>query len=293
MDKLKLYTKTAAGVILILTIFLNDAFTQGIDIYSGAGRGFFMGLNFSLPKTTIKNAGEGALASSASSADITINAVLETGYSFSKFIGISTGIGFKAFSSAAKLSSYSINYDTIDSESDNYKRLITGSGIEEQQKASYLAIPLAVNLKIPFTESFGLTMQSGVDFLFRMNSSFTSTGLFTYEGYYPKYNVTISDVDFEGFKSDYTNKINGEPDLKAMIPDFFASGGLYLMINKKLQLTAGMTYSKTLSDIDGYETPATFKLSTMPDHLNSLMSGSSRVTAQSFGVSVGVRYYLK
>jgi hypothetical protein len=293
MKKNFLHIRFLIGTALLLFACLNEAGSQGIDINAGNKKGFFLGLNISPLKTSIVNGGSGSVANNVSSPETSVSSSIDLGYSFSKNFGISTGIGFIVYSGNLTLGTYSINYDTIDSETDSYKRYIDGHSIYESQKITFLTIPFALNIDIPVSEKIGFYIQPGINFLITVNSAFDNSGTFNYEGYYTKYNVRVSDIPYEGFKDNFLNIGDGELMINSFNYEFITSAGVQLSLNKKLKLIAGVEYHKVLSDISAYSTESSFRLTTKPDHMNSLMAGSDDVSADAFGVRIGVRYFIK
>jgi hypothetical protein len=279
-----------AVIIVSCTIKIHS---QGIDINSGKQGRFVIGINLSPVKTTITNVGISEISKNLTSEKNSYSGSVEAGYMFSRFFGVSTGVGYSSYTSDISLGSYDDNYDTLDADNDTYKRYIMGKSISETQNISYLSIPLALIIQLPFGDKVGFQIQSGVNLLFAMNSTYKSSGTFDYEGYYPKYNVRVSDIPFEGFEKGYLNDEEGVLRIAPFNTDFFASGGMYVNIQKKLQLSLGAIYRKVLSDIADYDQVSSFRLSSMPDNLNSMMAGSEKVTAQSFGINFGIRYFFK
>ncbi len=280
----------AAFLILSCSPEINS---QGIDINAGDKKGFFLGLNVSPVKTSVVNGGSGTTAGNLSSPKTSISSSFEFGYSFSKNFGISSGIGFIIYSGNLSLAAYSINYDTIDSENDSYKRYIDGNDISESQKITFFTVPLALNIDIPVNDKFGFYLQPGINFLFAMNSAFDNSGTFNYEGYYSKFNIRVSDIPFEGFEKDSRNVAGGELMINSFNYELFTAAGVQVTLNKKLNLIIGGEYHKVLSDISGYTPSSTFRLTTRPDQMNSIMAGSDDVSANAFGIRVGLQYFLK
>ena len=287
------YIKKIVVAAVVLTVANNIVFSQGIDIRSRGSKGLFFGFTLNPANSTITNKEVLSVTDINSAGKSSIAGHLEAGYLFSEYFGISGGIGYKTLSCDISVKSYSISYDTIDADNDNYKRYITGDDITETQKISYLTIPVALHIMIPVNNKFGFMAQTGINLLLNMSSSYNSTGIFTYEGYYSKYNVTVSDIPYEGFETDHTNSATGELKIKSFSSDFFVTGGAYLSLQEKMQVFAGITYCKSLSGLGDYDQPSSYRLSTMPDHLNTLMAGSEKVTSHSFGLSFGIRYFIK
>ncbi len=291
--KMTINTRFIPAIILLLLLINQHAGAQGIDINARNRKGLYLGLNISPVKTSIVNNGTTSIAAVESTPATSISSNLDIGYSLSSYLAVSSGIGFIIYNSSFDLGTYTNSYDTIDSESESYKRNISGSGIEETQKITFLTIPLVLNVSIPVSEKFGFYIKPGVNLLLHMNSAYDNTGTFDYSGYYSKYNVTISDVPFEGFESSSNNIGSGELMIKSLNYELFASAGAELSLQRNLRLTFGVDYRKILSAISDYPSSSSFKLTTKPDQMNSLMAGCEDVSASAFGISVGLRYFLK
>jgi len=282
-------------LILLLLLFsaIINAGAQGIDINAVNRKGLFIGLSLSPLKTSIINNGSGSVAGIESSPATSVSSGIEIGYSISSNLSISSGVGFIIYNSSFDLGTYTSSYDTTDSENEAYNRHIDGSGISETQKITCLTIPVSLNISIPLTDKFGFYVRPGLNMLFQMNSAFDNSGTFDYSGYYTKYNVTISDVPFEGFETGAHNVGGGELIISPLNFELCAGAGAELSLQKKLKLTLGVEYRKVLTGISDYEVPASFRLTTKPDQMNSVMAGCDDVSAKAFGVSVGLRYYVK
>ncbi len=281
------------SITLVLFACLTNLNSQGIDINAGRKKGIYLGVNISPLKTSIANGGSGSVSGIIASSETSLSSSIDVGYSFSKNFGIYSGIGFITYSGKQELGSYSISYDTIDSEKDSYKRYIDGSNISESQKITFLTVPLGLNIDIPVSDKIGFFLQPGINFLFTINSAFDNSGTFNYEGYYSKYNVRVSDIPFEGFEKEAHNVVGGELMIKSFNYELFTVAGMQVTLNKKLKLIIAGEYHKLLSDISGYSPSSTFRLTTKPNQMNSLMAGSDDVSAKAFGVRIGIRYFLK
>ncbi len=217
----------------------------------------------------------------------------EAGYFFSKYFGISSGIGLSPYSSRFFLETYSNSLDTIDSESEEYERRISGRDIDETQKIYFLEIPLMLNLKLPFGKAVGFYVQGGINLAIPVVRNYSSSGIFTYTGYYPAYNVLLHDIPYEGFKSNVDVEKTGDLKVNTFIPELAASGGFYFRTDKQFQIAIGAFYKKMLSDISAYTLTDPFHLSTHEGQLRSLMEGSEKTTASSMGLLVSLRFFFK
>lgn len=288
----KKHTQIKILATLAMTLIASiTCYSQGTDISSGKKSHFFIGFNVSPGQSTIMNNGSTAITQLKSNGKSSISAGIEAGYMFSDYIGISSGIGYSSLQSDITLASYTTNYDTVDN-TESYKRYITGEDITEKQKISFLNIPLLVNLQIPLNSGFGFYLQSGLNFSIPLGKSYSSSGKFTYEGFYPAYNIRITGVPYEGFEQNYSTTDEGELNIKPFNLELIASGGIHVTLQEKIQFALGLSYNKLLSDISGYQTPATYKLSSKPDQMKSMMEASNGATASSVGLRISVRFLL-
>lgn len=271
----------------------SSLFSQGIDIGSRNSNRLFIGINLSPTKSAFDNVLYTQSITPETNPKKSSFFSLEAGYFMTRNLGISTGIGYKTFSIEYALASYNASVSAIDADNDPYERRISGKDILEKQDISMLCIPILLNFRIPFNQKAGFRLQSGLNISIPASKKFSSSGTFSYSGYYEKYKILITDVPFENFTSNITADSDGDLELSSMIPELNLSGGLYFRFQNKIELSAGFLYSKILSNISAYKSSNDFILSKNPDELFSLMNFSKKLTAQATGFSVGVRYYIK
>ena len=290
-----IHIKQILLVVFVILCSKNDLSSQGTDLSPGKQNHLFIGLNISPSQTSILPSWSSTVEKLNSTKGNSIFGGLEAGYFFSRYFGLSTGIGYSQYTSDLTLDKYNTDYDTTDSDvpSDNYKRYITGSDIKEIQKITFLNIPFAANIIIPFNETFGLYLQAGINVLIPMKKLYSSEGTFTYKGYYPVYNVLISDIPYEGFKTDYSNSDEGSLVIKSLNAELAASGGVSLTFQNKVNISLGVIYNKLISDLSGYTQSNKYRLSSVPDQMRSLMEGSTKTSASSMGLRISLKYYLK
>jgi hypothetical protein len=294
MSTIKLYIILTGLSVLLFTLLQPNGYSQGTDIRAGEQKHLYLGFNFSPAQNSlIYNDINDSIADIKSTKKNSLSGELEIGYQFSKYFGFSTGIGLRTYSGSIALPMYSNSYNTTDSEGDNYLRKIKGSNINEVQKISTLNIPVKISLQLPLNKKSGLFLQTGVNFLLSVNNKYSSTGTFSYSGYYPLFDVIISDVDHENFKSEQQIDVNGKLEVKSFIPEWNSSAGFYYSVSNKIQISLGFFYGRILSNISSTSTVNSFQLSSDPNQMNSMMDGSSNVTAQAMGLKLGIRYYLK
>jgi len=290
---IKLYIKRISLLILILFLACVKGFSQGTEIIVGGQHKYYVGINFSPAHTYIKNNGSEAISELESTKKNSVFGSFEAGYLFSEYIGISMGISYNSYTTNLSLGTYSDQLDTTDADFEDYERRIYGSGIKETQKIGFISIPVLASFQLPVKNKFGLFLQTGLNFSIPVNKKYSSSGTFTYTGYYPAYKVLIADVPFEYFQSDVENIDDGNLKLKLINPEFIVSAGCHYFIQDKIQIALGFFINKMLSDVSGYNNTSSFILSSLPDHINSMMGGSRKASTQALGLKISVRYYLK
>lgn len=275
--------------VLVVIVSQTRLFSQEND--SIRSKGLFVGLSLEPSRSQIINTGSSSVTGIASDKANTFGASAEVGYFFSRYIGVSSGIGFNTFKAPVMLDTYQNQFNTVDSEGDAYEMRVTGTGMMEDQKISYLTVPLYLNIRLPITGTIGFFVQTGLDMSFAVNNSYSSNGTFTYKGYYPKYNVLLYNLPAFGFATDKNTTTTGTMDIKPFTLFAAASAGFDFFVMQDMQLAIGATYNKSLSKVSAYPTTDNFQLTESADHINSFMGGGSSVVAQSIGLSLKLRYY--
>ena len=255
--------------------------------------GLFVGLSFGPSQTSISNEGTLSVANLVSSSQNSFGGSLEIGYFFSESIGISSGLGFTSYKSQLTLDTYQNNFNTVDSENEAYERRVSGTSIKEIQNVGFLSLPVCLDIRLPLSKKMGFYLQPGINLAIPITKKYTSSGTFTYKGYYPAYNVLLENLPAYGFPSNVNSITNGTLEIKSININALISAGFDFSVQKNIQIGVGVCYSKSLSNISDFASPDKFQLSSEANQINSLMGGSSKATVQSLGVNVRLRYFLK
>jgi hypothetical protein len=283
---------------ILLTVFViicsqHDIFSQGTDISTEINPRMFVGISLGPSQSHIINVGTLSVSELFSSEKNSFFGSVEAGYFFSKYIGLSYGIGLISYKTQLNLDTFQNKFNITDSENESYELRVSGSGIKEVQNIDLLSFPFCINLRLPFNETIGFFLQTGVNMAVPISKNYKSSGTFTYKGYYPAYNVLLENLPAYGFPSNKSIDTDGELELKPLGFYATASAGFDFFIQKKIQIAVAACYDKSLSNISEYSSPDKFQLSSDPEQINSLMGGSSIATAQSMGLKIIFRYYLK
>ncbi len=299
MKRILLYIRQIFIIVFLLLCFQNEAISQNNDTIKGKDTtkrikpGLFIGGSIGLSQTSIKCVGTLAVSQLASSSRSSYLGSLEVGYFFSKYLGLSSGFSYVSYKSQLTLANYQNNFSTTDSEKDVFEMRVTGSNIKELQTVDVLSIPLCVNLRVPFSKQVGLYFKGGVNLAFPLSQKYSSSGTFTYKGFYPAYNDLLENLPAYGFPTNKSLAVDGQLKLKTMGVNMIASGGLDFFIKKKMQIALGVSFSNTSLGVkDGSTSMDKFQLSPDAEHINSFVGGSSKTTAKSMGVEFTFRYFL-
>jgi OmpA-OmpF porin, OOP family len=283
---------TLASVILLFTTY-TLTFSQETGKSESTHPKFFIGINGGPSVSQEINSTVKSISGLTSVDKNTFSGSFELGYFFSRSFGLSTGIEYCTYGSELSLNSYENKFTTTDSENETYERQVSGKDIKEIQDITFLKVPLCLNLQLFFGKRFGIYIQAGANLVLPLSKDYTGSGIFSYVGYYPAYNVTFQNLPPYGFPSNAAVSTNGQIELKSTNFEGLAGAGFQCFVSKKIQITLGATYSRSLSTISGYTAQDKFQLSSDVNSINSMMAGSSNVTAQSMGLRLALRYYLK
>lgn len=294
MNCIKIYFRQFFIILFLVVCFVNEGHSQVKDSIKKTKPRFYIGVSIEPSQTTIKNTGTLSISNLVSTSQSAFSGSVEAGYFFSKFLGVSTGISYISFKSQLTLDAYQNSFTTVDSEKDVFEMRVTGKGIKELQTVDLLSIPLFVNLRVPFSKKIGMYFKGGISMAFQMNQKYTSTGTFTYKGFYPAYNDLLENLPAYGFPTDKSVSETGQLKLKTVGISPIISAGFDYAIQKKTQIAVGFSFRNTNFGVkEGQASLDKFQLSPDAEHVNSFSGGSSKISASSVGVEITFKYSLK
>lgn len=293
MRLLKICSKNFVSCFILLLLFQTNVQSQSPDNKFSWQKHWYVGVSGGPAQTYISNDGISVISGAVTTQETSYYLSVDAGYFFSKYFGLSTGIGLSPYIAKLSLDPYSNSLDTVDVENESYERRISGNNIFETQKIYFLEIPIILNFQCPVSKTFGFYLEGGINLAIHVSNNYSSSGTFSYSGYYPAYNVVLEDIQYEGFKNNVKNDVNGELKVKTINPELIASGGFYFHNQKYFQISAGFFYKSMISDISDYTHDESFQLSTHENQIRSLMEGSQKTAASSMGILISLRYYIK
>jgi hypothetical protein len=143
------------------------------------------------------------------------------------------------------------------------------------------------------SKTIGFFIQGGINLAVPIIKNYSSSGTYTYSGFYPAYNVLLTDIPYEGFKSNVESNVNGELKIKSINPELITSVGFSFYPERQYQISLSVFYKKMLSDISDYNHVSSFQLSTQQNQSRNFMEGSNKVSMSSMGFAVSLRYYFR
>jgi len=293
MRLFNIYSRNLVSCFILFLLIQTNVWSQSSDNKFSWQKHWYIGASGGPAISSISYDGTSSISGVEMTSKNSFCLSVDAGYFFSKYFGISTGIGLSPWFTQLSLGNYSNSLDTVDSENENYERRISGNNINETQKIYFLEIPVMLNFQCPFSKALGFYLQGGVNMAIHVGNNYSSSGTFSYSGYYPAYNVVLENIPYEGFKSNVKNDISGELKVKTINPELIASGGFYFHNQKQFQISAGFFYKSMLSDISDYSPVESFQLSTHENQIRSFTEGSNKSTASSMGIMISLRYYIK
>ena len=280
-----------AGICLL--IISNETFSQGTQISTGGGQKLFIGLVLSPGQSNLNCEETDALTGVRSDGSLGFSGQLEGGYYISNLIGVSTGIGFSSMKTSLTVVTYQSEFSDTDTDTESFEMRVTGSNISEDISLSFINIPLNLIFRISLNDKAGFYIQPGINVSLPVGNKYSGNGTFTYKGFYAAYNLLLENLPDFGFPKDNSTSSEGSAVFKSFFLNGIVNAGVYYQINDKLQLVAGAGFDRSLSTLSSSTSIENFQLSPGVDEMNSITEGLSNIRAQSIGLRVGVRYYIK
>ena len=131
----------------------------------------------------------------------------------------------------------------------------------------------------------------GPVFSFGTSKTFETSGIFTYEGYYPEYHVVLSDIPVYGFYNDKGFSTKPESNLQSFSIAALIEAGINIpLVGEKLNVNLSILYQKGLLNLSSDDDNYIFTEN--PDNYNPLIDSRAKVSTSFFGLNVGILYKL-
>ena len=206
--------------------------------------------------------------------------------------GIGIGLGLSKYKSSAYLAHYAESYETIDSEGETYIRNVDAVNLIENWDILYADLPINLYYRVKLSNKFLVQMGVSTCFSLKLKDNYNMTGIYTYTGYYPRLNVSLSDLPENNFGTNQQTNYNGQLNLSPL--NVSISGELtfkYLLDNYK-SIYMGFRYSRNLMNIQG-NSAESYKLSLPDGSFNSILNSGSSIGIRYAGIQLGIIFKLK
>ncbi|MBP5495955.1 MAG: hypothetical protein J6X98_02150 [Bacteroidales bacterium] len=152
-------------------------------------------------------------------------------------LSLGAGVEYSKMQFAAGAGQTSDTFDNaMDRDQDNYIAYLTGHNMEERATMHYLSIPLTLSVGQPYHDRVSGYFQLAIVPSFCVSSLLNVSGYYDLSGYYPQYQLTLSNFESLGFVSD--NSI-GQMDEALNVNRFLLAGrlagGIYLPLCRTSQ----------------------------------------------------------
>ena len=157
-----------------------------------------------------------------------------------------------------------------------------------------MGIPVCLGFQIPISSKIAFYGKGGIDICKPITQSYSSNGVFSYSGYYPEYNVLLSNLPEYGFPSDLNTNATGKLNVKSVNLNPIFSAGANFRISNNALITIGAFYTYSLSNLYASDGAATStELTSGPSIVNSMMALGNKALVQSLGISLGLIFMAK
>jgi len=207
---------------------------------------------------------------------------------FTPSIGFQTGIGVQTFRTISTLN-LTESTPAIDSDGDSYIYKSNFKDWQESQQVLSVEIPLTAQFKHKLNDKIELLVTMGAKISIPVNATYKTTGgEIVTSGYYPQYNIELTDLPQHGFTTidqSYTGKCSFNPAYMAITE----LGGAY-KVSEKIDLYLGAYLNYGLNNMLKPDTKMLYQLDgTYNGELRTYQTTSVKLF--SIGVKLGV--YLK
>ncbi len=206
---------------------------------------------------------------------------------------VSLGLNITSYNTGVHLN-YNDSSWTIDPGDDRVHVYEQGS-ISEKQQAVFISVPIQVHLDFSVSKRIGAYLSAGFYYSFISYGSYTSDVLLSRQGYYPRYNALIYDVDVEGsyyFYPSNKSMMETEPLQLKNIHVYIASFGVRYRISPRYSMFLGCKGLMGRNNISGYAKDQDFLVVSNQHTLNSTMAMSKNIKAYAWGIELGMNINL-
>lgn len=217
----------------------------------------------------------------------------ETGFSanmnfthyFTSKLGLLSGVGIQTFSSVSTLN-LTESTPAIDTDMDIYVHNAKFNNWQEQQQVMFVEIPLAGQFKQRINDKINMLLTLGAKMSLPVSATYNTTGgEIVTSGYYPQYNIELTDLPNHGF-STITKSFTGKYSLNPLYSAIAELGASY-KLTEKIDLHAGAYFNYGLNNILKADTKMLYLLDGTYSGVFQTYQITD-ITPVSFGIKLGL-----
>jgi len=211
-------------------------------------------------------------------------------YFFTPQWGFQSGLGVQSYKAKSTLNLLT-NTPATDTDGDAYQLGTDYANWKEQQKALFLEIPLVGQYRHTIGNKFRMLASAGAKISIPLQTRYKTTdGQIVTTGYYPQWNVVLSDLPQHGFGTN-TSTYEGNYTLKTAYMAVADLGGLIKLSDKK-DLYVGGYFNYGLNNV---LTPDSKPVSEQNGTYNGVLASDlvSKVRPIAFGIKIGLYLHKK
>jgi OmpA-OmpF porin, OOP family len=207
---------------------------------------------------------------------------------FTSSIGLQTGIGIQTFSALSTLNLIE-STPAIDSDGDIYVFKSDFKNWQENQQVIFFEVPLTGQFKHKFNDKIGLLVTAGAKISIPVNATYKTTGgEIVTSGYYPQYNIELTDMPQHGFTT-ITQSHTGKYSLNPAYMAIAELGGTY-KISERIDFYAGAYFNYGLNNL---LKPDTKMLYLVDGTYNGVLGTYQTTGVKPFSIGIKLGLYLK
>jgi hypothetical protein len=205
-------------------------------------------------------------------------------------IGASAGLGYTHYGSEYNLN-IQRQIQTVDADNESVTRAETANNMKETEKAGYFDIPLLAHADYTINSKIAVYAKTGICYSFVLGSNYASSALYTATGYYPRYNVTLFDIDIDGSPYFYpTDKKMSDKNNLTLKNNFIIPLGIGVKYkyDEMISITVGINEMVGMRNISGYDNSIYKPIVSDDRRFSSLIQNNGKTKTSAFCIDFGV-----
>jgi hypothetical protein len=180
-----------------------------------------------------------------------------------------------------------------DIDGDEYLIRVKGDSLTESVKLNWISIPVFFKYRYVFHDNKKLGhvfVNIGPEFSFSVKKSVSTSGVYSYKGYYPDYHVVLEDIGYYGYVFDKPLESEPKSNIKSVNISLMAEVGMNMPLTDKFNVNLSLLFQKGLLNLS--DKNDSYIISRGLDDISPLMDSRNSVSTLFFGINIGIMYKL-